>query len=96
MKMNWIRTNHLPDEEPNESNRKAYSYPQLLSGLSEDGQFLYDAIWIEVDEQFVLALLHINQEFGFIENEYYVYPQTRADLLEQVADFEQNANTIFK
>ena len=40
MKMNWIRTNHLPDEEPNESNREAYSYPQLLSGLSEDGQFL--------------------------------------------------------
>ena len=50
--MIWTRQQHLPDEEPNEHNADAYAAPQLLAGASEDGQYIYDAVYVQVQAAF--------------------------------------------
>ena len=56
--MIWTRQQHLPDEEPNEHNADAYAAPQLLAGASEDGQYIYDAVYIASAGCFLLARLN--------------------------------------
>ena len=93
--MNWQTKNTLPDAEPNPQNRTQYAEPQLLAGASEDGKFAYDAVWMEIEECFALTFLWLNDEFGFVEDERRLYPTTRAELLQNVADFEANPQEFF-
>lgn len=92
--MKWQTKNCLPLDEPNDYNCSDYAHPQLLSGVSDDGRYLYDVVWAEMQEYFVLTLLCLNTEWGFIENERYLYPDTRAELLCLVAQFEQNPSSL--
>ena len=94
--MEWTRNNRLPDAEPDDDNRDAYASPQLLSGASDDGMFAYDAVWVEMEQCFVLTFLYLNDDLGFVEDERRVYPETRADLLAQVAAFEACPTAVFE
>lgn len=63
--MQWTITNRLPENEPDETNRAEYAHPQLMGGASDDGRFVFDVVWAEMEECFVLTFLWVNDEFGF-------------------------------
>lgn len=86
----WTRQNYLPDDEPQIHNATAYAVPQLIAGASDDGQWIYDAIYDAQAACFVLTALHINQEWGFIENERRCILSTRTALLTEIAALEHN------
>ncbi|ULJ61215.1 hypothetical protein [Wielerella bovis] len=93
--MKWTSNHRLPASEPNENNRVEYAHPQLLSGASDDGRFIYDAIWAETEAVFVLTVMWINEEFGFVEDTVRLYPKNRAELLQQVAAFQAAPESFF-
>lgn len=88
--MIWTRQQHLPDEEPNKHNADAYAAPQLLAGASEDGQYIYDAVYVASAGCFLLTALKLNTEWGFIEQERRCKPVTRQALLAETALLEHD------
>ena len=94
--MYWTQTSRLPETEPDDANYAAYAHPQLLCGASDDGRFVYDAIWVATENCFVLTFLWINEDLGFVEYERRVYPATRAQLLIEVARFQAEPEQVFQ
>lgn len=88
--MKWQTVCRLPESEPNASNQADYQSAQLMAGASNDGEFVYDAVYAAPKQCFVLTLMHINSEWGFIEQETVLYPPTRQALLAAIDEFEQN------
>ena len=78
----------LPEQEPCDFNQTDYAVLQLCAGASDDGQFIYDAVYDVQAAWFVLMALHINPEWGFVESEKRVMLATRAELLAQIAQIE--------
>ncbi|MDK4688180.1 hypothetical protein [Kingella negevensis] len=94
--MQWTITNRLPENEPDETNRAEYAHPQLMGGASDDGRFVFDVVWAEMEECFVLTFLWVNDEFGFLEDQIREYPKTRTDLLARVAEFQAAPELAFQ
>lgn len=92
----WQTENRLPEQEPNPDNQAAYAAPQLLCGSSPDARFIYDAVYAAAEGCFVLTLMHINDEFGFIENEQRRYFADRSQLLNAVAEFQAAPEQAFE
>lgn len=93
--MDWHTTSQLPDDEPNSSNAMQYETAQLMSGASADGQFIYDVVYAQAEQCFVLTLMQINDEWGFIEQQRRLYPVSRAALLRDIAAFETDPLASF-
>lgn len=86
--MRWQITSVLPEGEPDDAGLEAYAAPQLIAGATEDGRFVFDAVYAAEWQQFVLTLMEVNGEWGFVEKEKRLYPQSRRELLAAVADFQ--------
>lgn len=91
----WQTENRLPEQEPTAENQADYALPQLLCGSSSDARFIYDAVYVAAEQCFVLTLMQINDEFGFIENEQRRYFGNRNDLLAAVAQFQAAPEQAF-
>lgn len=67
----------------------------LASGSSPDAQFIFDAIYAPERDTFVLTLLQINDELGFVENEKRLYLANWQDLRATIDDFIQSPHAHF-
>lgn len=67
----------------------------LASGASSDAQFIFDVIYAPEHHVFVLTLMQINDEWGFIENERRLYVATWQDLHHKIDDFMLSPLTYF-
>ncbi|XXQ68695.1 hypothetical protein ACKLNO_02210 [Neisseriaceae bacterium B1] len=90
----WQTTSHLPNDEPNEHNQTAYARAQLMAGASPDARYIYDVVYEKDEACFVLTLLEINEEWGFVEQQYRLYPKTRDALLQSIAHFETEPDKV--
>ena len=93
--MEWNVKSCLPEDEPNGQNMSAYRQPQLVGGASADAQFVFDAVYAETESCFVLTLLKVNDEWGFVEGEKRLYPQSRMRLLAEIAAFQAAPDAAF-
>lgn len=84
----WDTVCHLPDTEPDDSNADTYARPDLFSGASPDARFIFDAVYLPAECRFLLTLMEINEEWGFVEHESVCRPATRAELLRLAAAFQ--------
>lgn len=84
----WHTISHLPEDEPNAQNQAAYAQTQLLAGASPDARYIYDVIWAANEACFVLTLMEVNAEWGFVEQEYRLYPTTRQALLQAINEYQ--------
>lgn len=89
----WQTVSHLPDAEPQADNLAAYRRPQLMAGASSNGQFIYDVVYAEQEHCFVLTLMEIDEQWGFVAQQVRLYPQTRGELLQYIQKFEQQPAT---
>ena len=88
--MTWHIQSILPNQEPNLKNMNAYLQANLIHGSSPDAQFIFDAIY-DIDlEGFVLTLMQVDNEMGFIEKEKRLLLKTRAELLETIENYQIN------
>lgn len=85
----------MPADAPSADNQAAYTLPQLLCGHSADARFVYDAVYLTDKKQFVLTLMEINEEFGFIEHEAVRRFACREALLAAVAAFQAAPEAAF-
>lgn len=92
---NWHIESSLPDSEPNLSNLHIYFSPTLISGASPDANFIFDAVYAVEKECFVLTMMKINNEWGFIEHQAYRYPATRSELLEEIRRFQEDPEAVW-
>ena len=83
----WHTESHLPADEPCADNLADYRHPQLMRGASADARFIFDAVYAPERAGFVLTLMQINDEWGFIEHELRLHPHSRAELLQQIERF---------
>lgn len=88
--MTWNIQSALPNQEPNLKNMNAYLQTNLLHGSSPDAQFIFDAIYNIDLEGFVLTLMQVDNEMGFIEKEKRLILKSRAELLAAVAEYQQH------
>lgn len=91
MQTTWQCTFRQP-ENPDQSTWRG----TLASGASPDAQFIFDAIYAPERNTFVLTLLQVNDELGFIENEQRLYFATWQDLRTAIDDFIQSPQTYFQ
>lgn len=96
MNTEWQTVCRLPEEAPSDHNRAAYAAPQLLAGSSPDARFIYDAVYVAAEGCFVLTLMQINDEWGFIEHEQRAYYTDRHSLLAAVAAFQAAPQAAFQ
>lgn len=90
MKNNWQFIFRQP-ENPNKSTWNG----TLASGSSPNAQFIFDAIYDWQHDTFVLTLLQINNELGFIENEKRLYLNNWHDLRMAIEQFMQSPHAQF-
>lgn len=95
MNITWHINSNLPKEEPNQSNQAEYCSSQLLAGASDDGTYIFDAVYLTKQNQFILTIMIINEKFGFIEDEKNIYLNTRQELIQKVAEFKHNPIKLF-
>ncbi|WP_314342653.1 hypothetical protein [Simonsiella muelleri] len=88
--MTWHIQSILPNQEPNLKNMNAYLQTNLIHGSSPDAQFIFDAIYSIDLEGFVLTLMQVDNEMGFIEKEKRLLLKTRAELLEAIENYQIN------
>ena len=88
--MTWHIPSILPNQEPNLKNMNAYLQTNLIHGSSPDAQFIFDAIYSIDLEGFVLTLMQVDNEMGFIEKEKRLLLKTRAELLEAIENYQIN------
>ena len=88
--MTWRIQSILPNQEPNLKNMNAYLQANLILGSSPDAQFIFDAIYNIDLEGFVLTLMQVDNEMGFIEKEKRLLLKTRAELLEAIENYQIN------
>lgn len=93
--LNWKIQSFLPKQEPNLNNLNAYLMNPLISGSSEDAQFVFDALYSIEKECFILTLMNVDNELGFIEHETRLYPQTRAELVNLIEQFKTEPMKLF-
>ncbi|MDO4433073.1 MAG: hypothetical protein Q4B82_00635 [Alysiella sp.] len=92
----WQTTNRLPENEPNTDNANDYAQSQLLAGASDDGRYVYDVVYLIEQKCFVLTMMDINAEWGFIEHEKRLHLLTRAALLQSIALFQAAPQRVFE
>ncbi|UOP05144.1 hypothetical protein [Conchiformibius kuhniae] len=83
----WHIRSALPDSEPNPSNLHDYLNPQLIGGASADARFVFDAVYAPERGHFVLTLMQIDDEWGFVAHESRLYPRSRAELAAHIRRF---------
>lgn len=93
---NWQTVNRMPADAPSADNQAAYTVPQLLCGSSADARFVYDAVYLADEKQFVLTLMAVNEAFGFIEHEAVRRFACREALLTAVAAFQAAPEAAFE
>lgn len=87
--MTWLIESALPHQEPNLKNMNAYLRNNLLHGSSPDAQFIFDAIYSIDEEGFILTLIQVDNEMGFIEKEKKLILKSRNELLQAVHQYQQ-------
>lgn len=88
--MTWTIQSALPNQEPNLKNMNAYLQNNLIHGSSPDAEFIFDAIYNIDLEGFVLTLMQVDNEMGFIEKEKRLVLKTRAELLEAIESYQKH------
>lgn len=88
--MTWTIQSALPNQEPNLKNMNAYLQNNLIHGSSPDAEFIFDAIYNIDLEGFVLTLMHVDNEMGFIEKEKRLVLKTRAELLQAIESYQKH------
>lgn len=92
MKTDWQTHFRQPE---NEHHALRQNTGTVASGASPDAQFIFDAIYAEQEQLFVLTCLQVNDELGFIENEKRVYCATLPELRLAIDDFMRAPHDYF-